>query len=207
MASTKGWWLKLASLACASLLILLGLLVIIGWYTNTSQLVQIYPTWVPMQYNTALGFILCGLGLFGLILRLPSLSLLSSSILGFVAWVTLLEYLTGSDWGIDQFFFEHTITVKTSHPGRMAPLTALNFGLTSLAFLWVRFGKDVRLTTGGPMFLSMIIATLGLANFLGYLTGLDTFLSWDQTTLMAAHTAAGFTFVATAIVITVLVHS
>ena len=38
----------------------LGFLVIFGWHTRVESLVQIYPDFVPMQYNTALGFLLCG---------------------------------------------------------------------------------------------------------------------------------------------------
>ncbi|MFT7129890.1 MAG: ascorbate-specific PTS system EIIC-type component UlaA [Gammaproteobacteria bacterium] len=36
--------------------ILLSCTVLIGWHTHQTQLVQILPTFVTMQYNTALGF-------------------------------------------------------------------------------------------------------------------------------------------------------
>jgi hypothetical protein len=42
---------------------LLGLSVLTGWYTHNLDLIQVNPAFVPMQYNTALGFVMAGLGL------------------------------------------------------------------------------------------------------------------------------------------------
>ena len=55
-------------LATASLM--LGLLVLVGWYTRNAALIQVNPAFVPMQYNTALGFALSGLGLLAAHLEL-----------------------------------------------------------------------------------------------------------------------------------------
>ena len=46
--------------------LLLGLVVIFGWHTDNRTLVQILPQFVPMQYNTALGFVFSGLALLAL---------------------------------------------------------------------------------------------------------------------------------------------
>jgi len=46
--------------------ILLGLTVIIGWYAGSTLLTQVVPTFAPMQYNTALGFVLGGMSLVAL---------------------------------------------------------------------------------------------------------------------------------------------
>lgn len=51
-----GWLAAAASM-------LLGLVVLAGWYTHNTALIQVNPAFVPMQYNTALGFALSGLGL------------------------------------------------------------------------------------------------------------------------------------------------
>lgn len=39
----------------------LGFLVLVGWYIPTVTLIQVVPTFVPMKYNTALGFLLSGI--------------------------------------------------------------------------------------------------------------------------------------------------
>ena len=53
---------KLAVLAGA-LSMLLGAIVLVGWYTHNSALIQINAAFVPMQYNTALGFLLSAIAL------------------------------------------------------------------------------------------------------------------------------------------------
>ena len=40
--------------------LLLGAIVLVGWYTHNVSLIQIRPEFVPMQFNTALGFFLRG---------------------------------------------------------------------------------------------------------------------------------------------------
>lgn len=41
----------------------LGFFVLAGWHTKIVILVQVHPAFVPMQYDTAAGFLLCGAGL------------------------------------------------------------------------------------------------------------------------------------------------
>ena len=55
----KNWpaWL---SMITATLAITLGALVLLGWYLHEPTLIQINPAFVPMHYNTALGFALGG---------------------------------------------------------------------------------------------------------------------------------------------------
>lgn len=47
--------------------LLLGLAVLFGWHAGNRALVQVLPGFVPMQYNTALGFVFCGSGLLLLV--------------------------------------------------------------------------------------------------------------------------------------------
>jgi hypothetical protein len=45
----------------------LGAVVLLGWYLHEPALIQVNPAFVPMQYNTALGFALAGLALLLLV--------------------------------------------------------------------------------------------------------------------------------------------
>ena len=49
--------LHTTGLALAFATLLLGLAVLFGWHTGNRTLVQLLPQFVPMQYNTALGFV------------------------------------------------------------------------------------------------------------------------------------------------------
>ncbi len=128
---------------CAGIFsVALGLTVLVGWYTGNKTLIQVIPVFVPMQYNTALGFVLCG---FGILLELFK-NRYSTIIIGILVIVlgglTLLEYIFVLNFGIDELFIKHTITVKTSHPGRMAPNTATCFTLIGLYLFFLFFSGN-----------------------------------------------------------------
>ncbi|MCH7696007.1 MAG: hypothetical protein IIB73_06880, partial [Proteobacteria bacterium] len=44
----------------------LALMVVTGWHTHNILLIQVSPAFAPMQYNTAMGFLLCGAGLLAI---------------------------------------------------------------------------------------------------------------------------------------------
>ena len=169
----------------------LGMVVLAGWYIHNTKLIQILPVFVPMQYNTALCFLLCGVALFGVALEKTRLAIACGTLAGIVGLLTLAEYISGFSLGIDQFLMEHYIVVETSQPGRMAPNTALCFLLTSAAlFLWGRgrlFRRIFLLLVG----LGGLIFVLGLMAFIGYLTGSSSAYGWGNLTRMAVHTAVG----------------
>ena len=109
------WTTSLSSALIASLL---GAAVLLGWYTRNEALIQINPAFVPMQYNTALGFLLSGLGLAALAFSLQKSSTGAGILVALIGGITLVEYLFGVDLLLDQLFMEHYIDVETSSPGR-----------------------------------------------------------------------------------------
>jgi len=141
----------------------LGLIVIAGWQTHNVLLVQVGVSFAPMQYNTALGFVLCGIGLLALTWRRLRVSAVCSVGVGAIGLLTSLQYLLSANLGIDQLFMASSITVQTSYPGRMAPNTALCFTLAGMA-LWVMSVSSTRrkriLLFAGP--LGSIVMALGL---------------------------------------------
>jgi len=174
---------------------LLGVVVIIGWQTNNVTLVQVLPTFVPMQYNTALGFVLCGLGLLSVVIGKNRVASVVGGLAAAIGIATLAQYILGLNFGIDQFFHDHDITVKTSHPGRMAPNTALCFTLVGLAIA----SRATLSKPGTRSLVSVLLSSLGLAFGIvalsGYLAGLETAYGWGWLTRMAIHTSAGFTVI------------
>lgn len=55
-------WAALIVRISASLLVLMGCVVMSGWAIQSPAIVQINPTFTPMQFNTALCFVLSGAG-------------------------------------------------------------------------------------------------------------------------------------------------
>jgi PAS domain S-box-containing protein len=180
--------------ALASLL--LGAVVLLGWYTHNSALIQVSPAFVPMQYNTALGFLLSGAGLLAAVWSpLPTtkrLTQLLAVIVMLVGLLTLSEYLWSIDLGIDQLFMEHYIDLLTSNPGRMAPNTALCFSLTGVTLLVAALTRGRRQTPAVTAVLGSVIIGLGVAAFAGYFVNVEGAFGWGKLTRMAVHTAAGF---------------
>ena len=183
-------FLKILIISIAGLCTMMGLIVLIGWYTNTIEFIQVLPTFVPMQYNTALGFLLAGVGLLASFKDKETLGKIIFSIVGTIGFLTLLEYLVGIDLGIDELFMKHYITVETSHPGRMAPNTALCFLLTSIAMLLSRKKDYNKERISG--IIGFLVFGLGLMSFIGYLINMKVTYAWGELTGMAVHTAMGF---------------
>jgi signal transduction histidine kinase/sensor domain CHASE-containing protein/ActR/RegA family two-component response regulator len=170
----------------------LGLAVLIGWYTNSVSLVQVRPSLAPMQVNTALCFVLCGLSLVALAAGRVRLVPIGSLLAAAVGLLTLCKYMFGLDLGLDQLVMRPSITVKTLHPGRMAPQTALCFLLIGIALAVIHNPRRSELARLVPGLLGAMVSALGLIACVGYVTGWQDGYSWKPFTDMAVHTAAGF---------------
>ncbi|MCM2679632.1 response regulator [Echinimonas agarilytica] len=183
-------WLKTTQQIASVISVCLGLLVLIGWYTHNELLIQVSPSFVPMQYNTAFGFLIAGSGLFAVN------SALRSGVLSFVLMLlgalTLFEYIAAIDLGIDQLAMEHYVDINTSHPGRMAPNTALCFLLFGAGIMVISRQKGLNAKLATSAILASIVFSLGFIAFTGYLTGINTAYGWGKLTQMAVHTSFGF---------------
>jgi signal transduction histidine kinase/CheY-like chemotaxis protein/HPt (histidine-containing phosphotransfer) domain-containing protein len=171
---------------------LLGAVVLIGWFTRNTNLIQINPAFVPMQYNTALGFLLCGAGLGLLVSRHERITMVVGVIVVAIGGGTLLEYVFGLDLGLDQLFMEHYIQIETSHPGRMAPNTAMCFTLSGITLFYAGRFYPAKSTGAVVGILGAVIASLGCVALSGYFLNMNTAYGWGNLTRMAIHTATGF---------------
>ncbi len=177
----------------AALSIILGTSVLIGWHTNDPSLIQVWSTFVPMQYNTALGFVLSGFGLLATILWYRGTASAIGIVVMAIGLLTLAEYQYGVNLGIDQLLMEHYITTETSHPGRMAPNTALCFLIMGAALFGSGKLRGVKYSTWVVGLLGLLIMGLGVTAMLGYAMSYKQAYGWGESTNMAVHTAAGFT--------------
>ena len=121
--------------------ILIGLLVLVGWAFDLTGITSVFPDRASMKPNTAICFILLGIGLWtkGLIetqkftLRVGNICL---SIVTFIGILTIGEYIFGWNLNIDTLLFAtDEPTLLTPYVGRMGFNTALNFALFGVALL------------------------------------------------------------------------
>jgi PAS domain S-box-containing protein len=173
----------------------LGVIVLLGWYTGNRTLIQVLPAFVPMQYNTALGFVFSGVALLCLLFNRPRPASIAGYLLLLVGGLTLVEYIASVNLGIDELFMKHEITVKTSQPGRMAPNTAICFTLIGLAVAisprrWSPAHRSLLRVILGSLTFGLAVVALS-----GYFTKLETAYGWGNLTRMAVHTSVGFMLV------------
>lgn len=162
------------SKAAGIFVFLIGLSGLIGWTFDIAVLKSILPQWVAMKANTALCFLLSGLSLGLIHKNHRAFDLIQKMAAVFVALVgalTLIEYVFGQDFGIDQWFLKKPETaVGTFISDRMSPLTALNFLLIGLALLTYRIKSNQTLFAQN---LALIAGMISLFSLLEYLYGAE----------------------------------
>ena len=109
--------------------------VLIGWLFNIPILMQVQPSFVPMQFNTALGFLLACVAIACLSRSKNQYASYSAILLTLLAAATLFQYITEINLGIDELFMDAYNVTNTTYPGRMAIGTAACFFLLGLAVL------------------------------------------------------------------------
>jgi PAS domain S-box-containing protein len=178
----------IASALLAICILCLGLTVITGWYLQNITLLQIHESFPPMQYNTALGFVLSGTGLLLSLYGYARMAMLVGAIVSLIGGLTLIEIYFQLDLGIDRLLMEPYVTTATASPGRMAPNSALCFLLSGIVLVLVNANARFNEMT----LLGTVIIALGTIALLGYAMGLEAAYGWGYLTKMAIHTSVGF---------------
>lgn len=172
--------------------LVLGATVIFGWLIHNTFLIQISPSFAPMQVNTALGFILSGAGLLALAFGWHRWAQAIGVALTFMATIILARYLTGLSFGIDQLFFEAPALPEATHPGWMAPNTALCFSIIGVVLVTHQLSMTSRFGKFLVRILASFLLVLSGSALLGYILSIESAYGWAEFTRMAAHTSAGF---------------
>lgn len=180
--------------------ILLGVFVIYGWYSGNTNLLQVQPGFAPMQFNTALAFILSGVALLLCMAGRRVPGVVCALLVILLGVLTLIQYLFGVNLGIDELFIDHYLTVQSSSPGRMAPNTALCFILSGLILLFVSSPNTHRSSSLITGILSTSVLGLSTIAVLGYVFDIQPAYAWGKFTNMALHTSTGFVVFSTGMI-------
>ena len=171
-----------------------GLAVLTGWTFGIARLKNLSPGAVSTKPTAAVALGLCGVALAlsatkraGGRVR-TTIAVVGAGLAAAFGAVTLLEYATGPDLGIDQLLFrEAAHSVETSSPGRMALMTALALLLAGCSLVLAQQNKAMaqQVFAGG-------VTVIALSALLGYLYGADLTTPWG-TTKVDAYTVAMIT--------------
>jgi PAS domain S-box-containing protein len=177
----------LASRVCAASIGLLGLVVLAGWAFDLPFLTSVHLS--AMKANTAVLFVLLGAALWfagsgnqGMKRRVLA------CVVVVVAALTLTQDVLRVNLGIDQILFRDTVAIAgRAFPGRMSPVTAVDFLLVGLSVMAMGAERMVRarqaavLTAGALPFLALC----------GYLYNVESLYTAPLYTSIALHTAVG----------------
>lgn len=176
--------------ACAVALV--GGAVLTGWVFGIGFLKSVVPGWVTMMVNTACTLFAAGLALGAGLPTSPSharllLKQLLAGLVTLVGLLTLMEYISGVNLGIDQLLMADDSTTKlASHPGRMAPATAVCAVASGVSLLLL--GVRPRISQA----FALVTLLTALVALVGYVFDVGTLRTVGAYTSMAIHTVTSF---------------
>ncbi|VVB55800.1 Methanogenesis regulatory histidine kinase FilI [uncultured archaeon] len=164
------------ALVCSAITLILGTLAMIGWLMGIRSLTSFVPGYIPIAPGAALAFILLG-GAWYLYARAPSrrftkiyvlVSVFSTSL---IALLNLIQFLTGANAGIEEYFTRAVLTIDpgTYGAGPMSPITAVSFLLICVATVLLLFVPRYRAGLSSGM--ASVVVSVGLVVLMGYLYG------------------------------------
>lgn len=178
--------------------IFIGGLVLLGWYFDLEILKKGFPgSPATMKANTALCFLLSGLSLWISQSMTETrrvfylwLSRFCTVTVAGICLLTIIQYVLGWNFGIDEFlFWDSPIVLTTSHPGRMGFNTALSFILINVAIYLIIQPNKQRSYWVAQIF-TIIAALICFQSLMGYAYKEDLLYRIAlHTTSMALHTA------------------
>src|SRR5438270_5849132 len=104
--------------------VLLGGMVLAGWWLGIAVLTRLAPFSSPMAFNTAVAFVLDGLALLAISAGRPWGALPGGSWSIQAGVMTLAEYGFAIELRIDKVLLSRRILEQPGHPDRVAPNTA-----------------------------------------------------------------------------------
>lgn len=156
-----------------------GSVLLIRWATGP-DFPGAHPFWLTLKANTALGLIL--LACTGLAWERPA-GRACAAVAALLGGLTLLQYATGRDLGLDLLLDLELPVPGGGHPGRMAPSTAFNLLALGLAGLAPRPWRVPRLG------LLALAASVTLLAFVGHAFQVPALYGMGTPTVMALNTA------------------
>src|SRR5689334_21412088 len=102
----RRWKTQAVPLVAAWILTILGLVVVMARHAPWGKFVQFLPGLAPMQFNTAMGFVLCGLGLGATVMGLHRTALALGIAVVAIGTLDLIEFVYASQLGVGRLVVE-----------------------------------------------------------------------------------------------------
>lgn len=169
-----------------------------GWTLGLRWLQCLVPGYAAMRPNAALGLVAAGCALWSsgrkpFMSRFTALLLSAAVVIG--GTLTLSEYISGTELGIDKLLFRKSVAGELG--GRMAATTAFTFVLAGLALMLMHWER----WTLAAQALAVAGSSLCLFTLVGQLYGVDNFFGAASPVPMAVHTAIALLILLTGVLL------
>jgi signal transduction histidine kinase len=169
-----------------------GASICVGWWARIPILVQLPPD-APTHFNTALVFVLLGVGELGLVFRRRRVVMAMAVCVTWIASAELAEYSLHLNMGIDTIFAVPFVGLDSPHPGRMSGNTIACFLLVCAAqVLMSKPDREAGPATTAAVILKSLAGGIAFIAMLGYLAGLPSAYGWTDSVGMSMRSCAGF---------------
>lgn len=181
--------------SAGALAVALGLVVLVGWQGGHPTLTRLHPGLPEMQYVTALGFALAGVGLLSSVAARDSVAGIAGLLTSAIGGLSLVQDLLGIDPRLDLLFGgPQYLALGVAEFSRMSPNESLCFAFVGAALFIRRAGGEARMSMATSL-LGCATAALGLVAVIGCVSDLAPAYGWGRLTRMALHTAVGILIV------------
>jgi signal transduction histidine kinase len=166
----------------------IALISLFGWATQQYLLVRWFAEQPVMTPNTAVAVLALGLALmwspYPITLhrndsaRLQAfVVVLGSGCALLIGSLSLLQYMLGTDFGIDGWLFgERTRSVQSSYPGRVSPTTSVSLLFCAIGLLLLRTGRRTAVLIAQILGVAVLLNTL--RSIVGYVASITTYYSY-----------------------------
>jgi len=181
--------LKLTSRVLNIIVVLIPGIVLLGWTLHSEMLKRVRPGLVAMNPMSAICFLALAAALGTLhsesgTRRMRQIGSVCACLVIGISLLVLARYVFGWNFAVDRLMFRHSLEAN-----RMAPNTALNFLLLSLALLLL----DIQTRRARPTeILIAAVSLISLIALIGYGYGISTLYGVGHYIPMALHTATVF---------------
>ncbi|HZE25237.1 MAG TPA: PAS domain S-box protein, partial [Blattabacteriaceae bacterium] len=187
----RSHWPQRVAIGAGAASFLLGLTVLVGWYTHSLLLIQILPYLPPMQRMTALSFALCGLALYLIVTDRRKAAAAIATLPLLIAIAVGLQYVLNTNFGIDEWLGPGYVTVLVPSPGRMSQLTVACVLLIASALVAASLRGAASYASAILGLTGSVIAMIGLVSFLSYLIAQRNAYIWGHIAQVSLHTQLG----------------
>ncbi|MGE0161260.1 MAG: ATP-binding protein [Gemmatimonadales bacterium] len=165
-----------------------GLVSFAGWVLDVPRLTDWAGTGISIQPNTTIAATAVGAALIFLAFGYRRAAAAAGSLAGLIGFATLLQHLTGIDFGIDRLllFDRPWGSATTVTPGRMGPVGAVSWTVLCVGLWLAVAGPGLRAGVVAISILGMLLSSLSLV---GYVFGVQQFFALPRLTAIAFQTA------------------